>query len=65
MDMKVQYKPKTSPHRIYHQGLIKVNVKADLGKLQKTWDQYLIQLGFEKKVHPPTTKSHDKVANPQ
>ena len=32
--------------------------------MQKTWDQYLIQWGFEKKVHPPTIKSHEKVAKP-
>jgi hypothetical protein len=42
--------------------LIKLTVKDELGKLQKTWDQYLIQLGFENKVHPPTIKSHEKVA---
>jgi hypothetical protein len=65
MAMKVQANPKTPPHGIYHQGLIKVIVKAELGKLQKTWDQYLIQSGFEKKVHPPAVKSHDKVAKPE
>jgi hypothetical protein len=62
MDMKVQANPQTPPHIIYHQGLIKVIVKDELGKLQKTWDQYLIQLSFEKKVHPPVVKSHETVA---
>lgn len=61
MAMKVQANPKTPPHGIYHQGLIKVLVKAELGKLQKTWDQFLIQSGFEKEVHPPVAQSHDNV----
>jgi hypothetical protein len=63
MAIKVQENAKTPPHRIYHQGLIKVLVKAELGKLQKTWDKFLIQSGFEKKVYPSTAKSHDKGAN--
>jgi hypothetical protein len=29
-------------------------------KLQRTWDQLLIQSGFEKEVHPPASQSHDK-----
>jgi hypothetical protein len=33
MAMKVQENPKTPPHEIYHRGLIKVLVKAELGKL--------------------------------
>jgi hypothetical protein len=63
MDMTVQANPKIHPHRIYHHGLIKVIVKGKLGKLQNTWDQYLNQSSFEKKVHPPAVKSHEKVAN--
>jgi hypothetical protein len=41
MAMKVQENPKT-PHGIYHQGLIKLLIKYDLGKLQSTWDHFLI-----------------------
>ena len=48
MAMRVQANPKTPPHRIFHQGLIKVLVKAELGKLHKTWDQLLIQSWYEK-----------------
>jgi hypothetical protein len=33
MAMKVQENPKTPPHGIYHQGLIKVLIKDELGKL--------------------------------
>jgi hypothetical protein len=39
MAMKFQTNPKTPSHKIYHQDLIKVIVKAELGKLQKLWDQ--------------------------
>jgi hypothetical protein len=64
MAMKIQENPKTPPHGIYHHGLIKVLIKAELGKLHKTWDQFLIQSGFEKEVHPPASQSHDKVVVP-
>jgi hypothetical protein len=64
MAMKIQVKPKTPPHGIYHQGLIKILIKAEMGKLQRTWDQLLIQSGFEKEVHSPATQFHDKIDEP-
>jgi hypothetical protein len=64
MAMRVQANPKTPPHRIFHQGLIKFLVKAELGKLQKTWDQFLIQSGFEKENHSPASQSHGNIVKP-
>jgi hypothetical protein len=42
MAMRVQENPKTPPHGIFHQGLIKFLFKANLGNLHKTWDHFLI-----------------------
>jgi hypothetical protein len=64
MAMEIQANPKTPPHGIYHQGFIKILIKLELGKLQRTWDQFLIQLGFEKEVHPHVTQLYDKVVKP-
>jgi hypothetical protein len=64
MAMKIQAKPKTPPHGIYHRGLIEILIKVELGKLQMTWDRFLIQSGFEKEVHPPATQLHDKIVEP-
>jgi hypothetical protein len=64
MAMKIKANPKTPPHGIYHQGLIKILIKVKLGKIERTWDQLLIQSWFEKEVHPPTTQFHDKVVEP-
>lgn len=61
MAMRVQANPKTPPHRIFHQGLIKVSANAKLGKLQKTWDQFLIQLGYEKENHASASHSHRNI----
>ena len=61
MTMNIQENTKTLPHGIYHHGLIKVLIKADLGKTHKTWGQFLIHSGFKKEVHPPALQSHDKV----
>jgi hypothetical protein len=44
--------------------LIKFLVKAELGKLQKTWDQFLIQSGFEKEKHSPASQSHGNIVKP-
>jgi len=46
--MKIQEKPKTSPNGIYHQGLIQILIKVELGKLQRKWDKFLIQSWFDK-----------------
>jgi len=59
MDMRVQVNPKTPPHGIFHQGLIKLLVKAELGKLQKTWDQFLIQSRYEKENISFNSQSHE------
>jgi hypothetical protein len=64
MAMRVQANPKTPPHGIFHQGLIKVLVKAELGKLQKTWDQFLIQSGYEKENHASASQSHGNIVKP-
>jgi hypothetical protein len=64
MAMEIQSNPKTPPHGIYHWGLIKILIKVELGKLQSTWDQFLIHSGFEKELHPPTTLLNDKVVEP-
>jgi hypothetical protein len=61
MDMRVQENPKTPPHRIFHQGLIKFLIKAELGKLQKTWDQFLIQSRFEKENNSPSSQPHGNI----
>jgi hypothetical protein len=42
MAMRVQGNPNAPSHIIFHQGLIKVLVKAELGKLQKTWNPFFI-----------------------
>jgi hypothetical protein len=64
MAMKIQENPNTPPHGIYHQGFIKILIKSELGKLQRTWDTFLIQSGFEKEVHHPITQLHDKIVEP-
>jgi hypothetical protein len=64
MAMKIQANPKTPPHGIYHQGLIKKLIKVGLEKLQRTWDRFLIQSGFEKEVHPTAIELHDNVPEP-
>jgi hypothetical protein len=51
-------------HGIYHQGLIKVLIKEELEKRQRTWDQFLIQSGFKIEVHPPAQKLTDKFVEP-
>jgi len=64
MAMRVQENPKTPPHGIFHQGMIKVHVKAKLGKLKRTWDQFLIHSGFEKENHSLASQSHGNIVNP-
>jgi hypothetical protein len=64
MAMRVQTNPKTPPHEIFHQGLIKVLVKDELGKLQKTWDQFLIYSGYDKENHTYASQSHGNIVNP-
>jgi len=64
MAMKIQANPKTTPHSIYHQGLIKVLIKEDLEKIQRTWDRFLIHSRFEPEVHPPTQTFPDKFVEP-
>jgi hypothetical protein len=64
MAMRVQVNPKIPPHSIFHQGLIKFLVKSELWKLQKTWDQFLIQLGYEKEKHASASQSHGNIVNP-
>ena len=64
MVMRVQANPKTPPHRIFHQGLIKVLVKDELGKLQKTCDQFLIHSEFEKENHTLVSQSNGNIVKP-
>jgi hypothetical protein len=64
MAMRVQENPNTPPHGIFHQGLIKFLVKAELGKLQKTWNHFLIQSGFEREEYPPSSQTHATVVEP-
>ena len=44
--------------------MIKILVKVELGKLQRTWDQLLIQSEFLKESHPHVTQLHDKIVEP-
>jgi hypothetical protein len=64
MTMKVQDNPKTPPQGIFHQGWTKIIVKDELGKLQNTWDHFLIQSGFEKEKHSPSSQSHGNIVKP-
>jgi hypothetical protein len=64
MDMRVQVNPKNPPHKSFHQGLITFLVKAELGKLQKIWDQFLIQSGYEKENHAFASQSHVNIVKP-
>jgi hypothetical protein len=64
MAMRVQENPKTPPHGIFHQGMIKVLFKAKLGKLQRTWDKLLIHSRFEKENHSLASQSHENIVNP-
>ena len=43
---RVKTKPNTPPHCIYHQGLIKMVIRHQLRKLNRTWDHFLFQGGF-------------------
>jgi len=64
MAMKIQENPKTSPHGIYHQGLIKLLFKVVIDKRKRKWDQFLIQSRFKIEVHSHAQNSTDKVVEP-
>ena len=46
----VQTHPQHTAHSIYHQGLIKLLVISHLNKDGRSWESFLLGLGFEEKV---------------
>ena len=46
----VQAHPEHTTRSIYHQGLIKLLLISQLNKEGRTWESFLLELGFEKKT---------------
>ena len=43
---KIQSNPSPPPHHIFHVGLIKILVKFELDKKNKSWDTFVKEVGF-------------------
>ena len=46
MSKKIQAKPDSPSHLVYHSGLIKILVKSALDRNHKSWDRFIIEEGF-------------------
>ena len=56
---KIQTKPNSPSHLVYHSGLIKILVKTSLDRKHKSWDRFIVEEGFtsltqKKKLGRPT-----------
>ena len=59
MSSKIQAKPDSPSHLVYHSGLIKILVKSTLDRKHKSWDRFIVEEGFtsltqKKKLGRPT-----------
>ena len=59
MSSKIQDKPDSPSHLVYHSGLIKILVKSALNRKNKSWDRFIVEEGFtsltqKKKLGRPT-----------
>ena len=55
----VQTHPKHTARSIYHHGLIKLVLISDLSKEGRSWESFLLGLGFEEKVKEKGKRAED------
>ena len=46
MSKKIQAKPDSPPHLVYHSGMSKILVKSTLDRKHKSWDRFIIEEVF-------------------
>lgn len=61
MSAKIQARPNSSSHSIFHKALIEILIVNHLNKIGRTWEHFLFQGGYVESVSPKPKTSGKKI----